>query len=95
MTTDDDKIEITKKELEDLIREEIRHVYRFNPEVVEFINNLRKQDIDDWRHTIEYAKKVEQGRQIMKWIFYTVTAMVVGIATFGESIIKLKGWFLK
>lgn len=99
METEEDKIVITKKELEAIILErvdeELQKLYDFKPETIKYLANLRVEDIKEIQDSVKFVRQIKAASKIVKYMLVTIFVILTSIAALGDVFIKIKGWLIK
>lgn len=59
----------------------------------EFLKDLREEDVDELKEAMQFMKSVKTVSRFMKWLIITGVSVFVATVSFGEGIMKFKGWF--
>jgi len=62
-------------------------------ETKEFLSNLRKEDVLLLKDGLRLVNATQIVGKFVKWVIIGLLGILAGIVMFGESIIKIVGWF--
>jgi hypothetical protein len=75
---------------------QLAELYKSMPEeVVDFLKELRKSDVEKARRGLELVTSLEHTGRVLKWVILSFLACVVGVATLGDSLKKITAFFGK
>lgn len=69
---------------------EIRDLSEVRPEVIEFLKDLRPEEIAEFKDAIVLSRKVKAISSFFKWLVITGFGIIIALSAFGEGIIKIK-----
>lgn len=59
----------------------------------EFLEDLREEEIDDLRETIEFYRSVKTVGRFMKWLIILMVGAFIGSIALAENVAKVITWF--
>ncbi|WPM81448.1 hypothetical protein R5W60_04295 [Brucella pseudintermedia] len=62
-------------------------------ETREFLSQLRQNDIDTLKDAMRFYETVQTLGRVAKWGAITVLAIIVGVVSLYENVLKVWGWF--
>jgi len=63
------------------------------PETKEFLSQLRKEDVALLKDGLRLVNATQIVGKFVKWVIIGLLGILAGIVMFGESIMKIAGWF--
>lgn len=57
-----------------------------------WLENLRKEDINEIKDALKMKRRIEAGGWLFKWIGITVVSFFAGTALLGDSLLKIFIW---
>lgn len=83
---------LMEREAETVNRETVRETRLTTNEAREFLSQLRKDDIEAWKGAIRLYQTVQTLGRVGKWAAISILALLLGIVSFYENVVKILGW---
>ncbi len=76
-------------------REQFAEEYGVSLKALEFLKDLREEDIDDLKNALKFYNRYKTISKFMLWFWAAIFATVASLITIGEWFVKIKAFLIR